>query len=159
MEDSKQLLLIWESVDGGGKDTLILELTKLDKFKNIKMLNRSTISERVYAIKFNRDTVDGIPLQIQTSYWEYYFKSHYNTKIILCNPRVEVLAKRCIEKQEDFCRNRTFEQLVDYLNKDRILFEAISKNVAYQYGFDLLELNTENSINDCIKTIEDFIKC
>lgn len=154
----ENLLLLFESADGGGKDTLIDNLQSMEQFKNIEMKNRSTISERIYADKFRRDKIQGMPVNVVTTYWEYWFEANKDTRIILCNPSSRVLAARCIEKNEPFCRNRTFEQVVDYIEKDRQDFYDVSNAIAKLHNFDILVLDTNKSIPECIEQIEEFIE-
>lgn len=158
MNYKKNLLLLFEGADGSGKDTLINILKSIPQFKNVEMKNRSTISEKVFAAKFNRQCIDGIPVYINTSYWEYYFKAHYDTRIILCNPNADTLALRCISKNDPIVGNKTYDELVEHLQEDKRAFEETSKAVAKKYDFKLLDLDTNKTIDECLDIIEGFIE-
>ena len=155
MEYRDNLTVIFEAPDGGGKSTLIEELRK--RHPNLELVDRSFVSDAVYSIKFRRETYEGIPVRIYVDYWAYWHKNNRDTRIVLCNPRTEVLAERCMVKNEPFCRNRTFEQVVEHLEIDRQEFINIAYTYASRMNMPIIEVDTEKSIEECIKEIEEFI--
>ena len=81
--------------DGSGKSSLIQKLKSLTNFKDVEIKDRSIISEKVYAVKLKREETDGIPVNIHTTYWAYYFKSHYDTRIICASIRNHYQVVKC----------------------------------------------------------------
>lgn len=155
MEYNDTLTLIFESPDGGGKSTLIKELQK--RHPNLELVDRGFISDAVYATKFHRDSYEGVPLQTYLRYWAYWHAANRDTRIILCIPSIDTLVTRCFEKEEPFCRNRTAIQVREILEQDANMFKEYTRNYINKYEFGLLEVNTDEPMEQTIKQIEDFI--
>lgn len=119
--------------------------------------DRSFISDRVYINKFNRKEYLGVSVKTYLDYWEEWHKNTLDVKVVLFTAKDDTLATRAIQKEEDFCRNRTYEQVRDYLAIDNKAFIDTSNEVCKRLGMPLLVVNTDNDINDTLKAIEDFI--
>lgn len=141
--------------DGSGKSTLIKELSNL--YSELDVQDRGFISDQVYAKKFNRTQYEGVDLDTYLKYWKQWHKFNRDVVIVLCQPSITILANRCIEKKESFCRNRDYESLVNYLSKDAASFNIETSEVCESYNFPLLILDTSLTIGNCIKQIEEFI--
>lgn len=154
---SKPIKLIVEGPDGSGKSTLI-DLMR-PQYPEIEFADRAFISDRVYAYKFDRDTYLGVDICTYLSYWEQVHANNLDTRIILCLADADDLAKRAVQKDEEFCRNRTFEQVKQFLQKDMDEFEFWTRHIVERYKFPLMVLNTSKyDIEHCIQRIKEFIK-
>lgn len=80
-----------------------------------------------------------------------------NVKVVLFTAKNDTLATRAIQKEEDFCRNRTFKQVRDYLAIDNKAFIDTSNEVCGRLDMPLLIVHTDKDIKDTLKEIEDFI--
>ena len=153
MEKTKKLIL--EGPDCSGKTTIANILRK--RYPNLEIVDRFFISDRVYAQKFNRDTYLGVPIVTYLEYWEQWHKNNMDVRIILCTAKNSTLAKRAIEKGESFCRNRTFEEVENYLATDNYAFISASNYVCERLDIPLLTVNTDNDIKFTLEKIEGFL--
>ena len=115
------------------------------------------MSDIVYAKKFNRDIYLGIPIKTYIDFWKYWHKENVRLCHILFTASLETLAKRAIEKEEQFCRNRTYEQIQEYLYKDDIAFKRTTIELYKDWGFDFIEIDTDENFDDNLKKIQEFI--
>lgn len=149
----KPLKIILEGPDGSGKSTIHKELKKL--YPDLDIVDRSFVSDIVYAKKFNRTEYMGVPIQTYVDYWLYWHAANTNSCIVLFTATPETLATRALEKDEDFCRNRDFKQICEYLEKDDEAFKEVLQKVYKCFGFDFISIDT--SSYDKEKTL-DYIR-
>lgn len=143
--------------DKSGKST-IHKLCR-QEFPDIEFADRAFISDRVYAYLFDRDTYLGVDISTYLSYWEQVHANTLDTRIILFEANLDDLVKRSISANEPFCRNRTPEQIKEYLDKHKQEFEFWTMHITNRYKMPLLHLNTSKySIEQCINRIREFIK-
>lgn len=153
----KPLKIILEGCDKSGKSTLA-ELCRKE-FPDIEFADRSFISDRVYAYLFDRDTYLGVDITTYLSYWEQVHKNNLDTRIILCEADIDDLVQRSIAASEPFCRNRTPEQVAQYLDKHKQEFHFWTMHVTETRKFPRMRLNTSKySIEQCMERIREFIK-
>lgn len=154
--ETKQLKILLEGPDCSGKSTICEKLRVL--YPDVEIVDRSIISDIVYAHKFKRQEYLGIPIDLYLNYWLHWHKNNRKSKIVLFTASPEVLAQRAMEKNEDFCRNRTFEQVVEHLDTDRQAFAYHTTKASELFGFPVLDINTEtNDIDFNLQMIGDFI--
>lgn len=149
----KPLKIILESCDCAGKTTAYKELKKL--YPDLDIVDRSFISDIVYAKKFNRTEYMGVPIQTYIDYWLYWHSANTNSCIVLFTATPETLATRALAKDEAFCRNRDFKQICEYLEKDDAAFKEVLQEVHKCFGFDFILVDTSSC--DKEKTL-DYIR-
>lgn len=153
--EKKKLKIALESCDCAGKSTLHKMLKEV--YPDLDIVDRSILSDIVYAKKFNRTEYMGVPIQTYLDYWKYWHKANVDLKIVLFTASPETLALRALDKQEDFCRNRTFEQIRDYLEEDDISFHIEARKLYNEFDFEFIIVNTDRNIKDTLEQIKDFI--
>lgn len=153
MEKEKKLVL--EGVDCSGKSTIANILRQ--RYPKLDIADRSFISDRVYAQKFDRKEYLGVPIVTYLDYWEQWHKNNLDVRVILFTAKSSTLAKRAIEKGESFCRNRTFEEVEKYLQIDNYAFISAANYVCEKLKMPLLSINTDNPTEDTLNRIEVFI--
>ena len=151
----KPLKIVLEGCDCSGKSTFYKELIKM--YKNIEFMDRCLVSDIVYAEKFNRDIYLGIPIKTYIDFWKYWHKENVRLCHILFTASPETLAKRAIEKEEQFCRNRTYDQIQEYLYKDDIAFKRTTIELYKDWGFDFIEINTDEDYTLNMQKIVGYI--
>ena len=149
----KPLKIILEGPDGSGKSTIHKELKKL--YPDLDIVDRSFVSDIVYAKKFNRTEYMGVPIQTYVDYWLYWHLANTNSCIVLFTATPETLAARALAKDEAFCRNRDFKQICEYLEKDDAAFKEVLQEVHKCFGFDFILVDTSSC--DKEKTL-DYIR-
>lgn len=154
--ENRQLKIVLEGPDCSGKSTIHKKLKKA--YPNIDIVDRSFISDIVYAKKFSRDTYMGVPTYIYISYWTHWHANNLNTKIVLFTAKPETLAMRAFNKDEDFTRNRTFEATVAHLAKDDLAFKHYTKAMSTEFGFEYITVDTDLEQKVTMKTITNFIE-
>lgn len=148
--------IIFEGADKSGKSSLAKELRLI--YPDLDIADRSFISDRVYANKFNRTQYLGVDINTYLSYWEQFHANALDTSIILCVADKDTLAMRAIQHEEPFCRNRNYNQIKDFLEKDQIAFCNTTKAISLLYNFKVLEIDTSLLRKDeCITKIKGFI--
>lgn len=154
--ENKEKKLIFEGADKSGKSTLVKILRQ--EYPNLDIADRSFISDRVFAKMFKRDRYLGVDITTYLNYWEQFHANMLDTRIVLVTCNLEQLAQRCMQAEEPFCRNRTFEQVKDYVRQEQIEFCNATQAIRLLYDFKTLELNTNyESINESIKRVREFI--
>lgn len=161
--ENRQLKIILEGPDCSGKSTIHKKLKKA--YPDIDIVDRSFISDIVYAKKFSRDMYMGVPIDTYISYWVHWHANNLNTKIVLFTAKPETLAVRALNKDESFARNRTFEAVIEHLAKDDAAFKHYTKAMSTKFGFEYITVDTDLTqkttmesitafINDCMKAYE-----
>lgn len=153
MEKEKKLIL--EGCDCSGKSTIANILR--ERYPNLDIADRSFISDRVYAQKFNRQIYLGVPINTYLDYWEQWHKNNMDIRVVLFTAKASTLAERAFDKDESFCRNRTFEETEKYLQIDNHAFISAANFVCSRLDVPLLSINTDNSIENTLERIEAFI--
>lgn len=153
MEKEKKLVL--EGADCSGKSTIANILRQ--RYPKLDIADRSFISDRVYAQKFNRQTYLGVPIVTYLDYWEQWHKNNLDVRVILFTAKASLLASRAIEKQEQFCRNRSPKDVENYLSIDNQAFISTANYVCERLQMPLLMINTNNTIENTLERIEAFI--
>lgn len=151
----KKLKIALDGVDGSGKSTVHKLLKEI--YPDLDIVDRSILSDIVYAKKFKRTEYMGVPIQTYLDYWKYWHKVNVDLKIILFTATPATLALRALDKEEDFCRNRDFKQLMDYLQKDDISFHEEACKLYNEFGFEFIIVDTDRNIKDTLEQIKDFI--
>lgn len=141
--------------DCTGKSTIANILRQ--KYPNLDIADRSFISDRVYAEKFDRQEYLGVDIKTYLSYWEQFHKNNLDVRVIVFSAKSSTLAERAMKKNESFCRNRTFKEIEDYLSVDNFAFLSISEYVCDKLLLKKLVVNTDNTIEDTLERIEAFI--
>ena len=155
MVNKKPLKIVLEGCDCVGKSTFYKELIKL--YPSIEFMDRCLVSDIVYAKKFKRDVYLGIPINTYIDFWKYWHM--YNVRLchILFVANPYTLAKRAIQKEEPFCRNRTFNQIKKYLYQDLVEFKECTRKLYYECSFDFIEIDTDEDFDNNLKKIQEFI--
>lgn len=153
--EKKKLKFCLEGPDGSGKSTVHKMLKEV--YPDLDIVDRSILSDIVYAKKFDRTEYMGVPIQTYLDYWKYWHKANVDLKIVLFTASPETLALRALDKKEDFCRNRTFEQIKDYLKLDDIAFQEEACKLYNEFGFEFTTVDTDRSTKDTFEQIKDFI--
>lgn len=150
-----KVTLVFEGPDGSGKSSIIKVLK--EQCPELDLADRGFISDKVYADKFNRDNYDGIPVDIYVDYWANWHKFNRDTRIVFCHASKNTLARRCVQKNESFARNRSFTELQDYIEEDRQRFIEVTTEYIRKFKLPCVIINTDENIDVCIQKIKDFI--
>lgn len=152
----KPFRFVTEGADGSGKTTFFDKLKEL--YPDIAFEDRQIVSDIVYNRKFKRKEFNGVPVDIHEQYWLYKHKNTETYCNILFTADKYTLARRAIEKEESFCRNRTFEEIADYLYQDDMEFKRVTLQLYQAWGFDYIEIDTSYMLfEDNLELIKGFI--
>ena len=144
----KRLKIVFEGPNCSGKSTLVEQCRK--RWPDIEFADRSFISDRVYAVIFNRKKYLGVDIKIYLSFWEQTHANTLDTRIVLCIANTSDLVKRAYEKKEPFTKDKTEQEVFNYLDEEYFEFCFYTRRVAEKYKLPKLE--------QCMNEIAEFIK-
>lgn len=152
---NKPLKIMLEGCDKTGKSTLH-KLLK-EEYPDIDIVDRSILSDIVFNKLFNRSTYMGVPVDIYENYWLYFHKENTDSRVILFLTDTNILVERSKKFNEPFCKNRTDEQLFNYIdNEQKEFVRSLAKYRQWFTGMLYVD-TTKDTIEETLKKIKAFI--
>lgn len=150
--------IIFEGCDGSGKTSIMRNLWDDRDLHNYHISDRSFISDKVYASKFGRKEVKGIPTELYVNYNEIKTSKLAGLKYVLCYGDPKILAERCIEKDDPIIKNKSDGQLIAEITQDIDSFCNETREFCSKYGIPLLEVDTtKEDLNTSTKKVKKFL--
>ena len=136
----KPLVVIFEGVDKSGKTTLLNMFNKVTNFKYI-VLDRFTVSSKVYDTMFHRDNRDYF------TNVEKNFFTNFNVVIVYCHCKEETVRKRLVDAGE------VLQDEIDNISVVETEFRIELKLRQVFKDCKIIMVDTDRDIDECLYDI------